>query len=55
MDPTQFEQVLVNLALNACDAFEELHNRGETVHFIQKPLSSTALAEKVRGILADKA
>jgi PAS domain S-box-containing protein len=33
------------------DEFEKNPKRGETVHFIQKPLSSKILAEKVRGIL----
>jgi two-component system cell cycle sensor histidine kinase/response regulator CckA len=35
----------------ARDGFDEHKKRGEIVHFIQKPLSSKALAEKVRGIL----
>jgi two-component system, cell cycle sensor histidine kinase and response regulator CckA len=37
------------------DKFEEKRRRGETFHFIQKPLSSKTLAEKVRGVLDGKA
>ena len=36
------------------DKFEETRKRGETFHFIQKPLSSKTLAEKVRGVLDGK-
>jgi two-component system, cell cycle sensor histidine kinase and response regulator CckA len=35
----------------ARDEFEQTRRRGETVHFIQKPLSSKTLAQKVREIL----
>ena len=35
----------------ARDGLEEHRKRGETVHFIQKPLSSKTLAEKVREVL----
>ena len=37
------------------DKFEETRKRGEDFHFIQKPLSSKTLAEKVRGVLDEKA
>jgi PAS domain S-box-containing protein len=33
------------------DKFEETRKRGETFHFIQKPLTSKTLAEKIRGVL----
>jgi CheY-like chemotaxis protein len=36
------------------DKFEETRKRGETFHFIQKPLSSKTLAAKVRGVLDGK-
>ena len=36
------------------DKFEETRKRGETFNFIQKPLSSKTLAEKVRGVLDGK-
>jgi PAS domain S-box-containing protein len=35
----------------ARDRFEKHRKRGEAIHFIQKPLSSKTLSEKVRGIL----
>jgi PAS domain S-box-containing protein len=37
------------------EEFEESRKRGEAVHFIQKPITSKTLAEKVRGILDDEA
>ncbi len=37
------------------DKFEETRKRGEAFHFIQKPLSSKTLAEKVRGVLDGEA
>jgi PAS domain S-box-containing protein len=37
------------------DKFEETRKRGETFHFIQKPLYSKTLAAKVRGVLDGEA